>query len=371
MEQVRWLGRYGLEEELDGQMRRLRSSPQWDAVLALEVSRAWLLAGSAHKADLAFLEADRLDPALALVPDVWGLWPAPPPHEGRTPEEHRVGLMEVATQIRSWRLLEPRSLEASWRQMAEADWTVVLSGSGLDELVLLFRLGEAPEQLESFLAALVGEEAIAESPHQAMQFWAVMTEIRPEWVHARIKATDLALAHGDRERCATWIATATTETRRNAWYWDIAARHAVETGAIASALDHWGQALATAPPELAEVFRQRRREARRGAGVLQARTDLDRGDTPAALALLERLVADDPQWEPLRSLLHQAEAASDQLSPGFAGVLDRAAARIGLALPPASPPTDSVDNDLKVFRLSLDRFSRALSEAEARFALEA
>ena len=370
-EQVRWLGRYGLTEELELQLPRLRSSPHWDAELALEVSLGWLLTGHPHRSDLAFLEADRLDPSLALVPDVWGLWPAPLTREGATPQEHRAAIETLATQIRGWRHLEPRSLDATWRQHAQADWTATLRGPALNELVLLLRQGDALEHpIEPFLADLVGETAIETSPGQAQQFWAVLTDIRPDWPHARIKAADLSLASGELARCIGWITTASPETQRNPWFWDIAARYAVETGAIAMALDHWGQALAEASPELAELFRQRRREVRRGAAVLEARAQLNRGDAARALALLQRLVAEDPQWQPLRSLLQQAEAASRQPSAGFAGMLERAAARIGLVLPSASPDQQSPDQDLEIYRQTLDRFSSTLSEAETRFALE-
>ena len=375
IDQLRWLGRYGLAEQLQEWVGRLRASPHWDAALALEVSSAWLLAGRPHEADLAFLEADRLDPSLALVPDVWGLWPASAVAAGPTPEEQRPAVGELASWIRRWREGDPRVLEAAWRQTAQLDWTAVLDGPSLDELALLLRRGEA-------LTELVTEKEIEASPNQALRFWGVLTDIRPDWSHARIKAADLALAVGALERCAGWITTATPDIQTSPWYWDIAARLALDTGAIALALDHWGQALAGADPELAEVFRQRRREARRGAGVRQVRALLDRGDIPAALALVQRLVADDPEWQPLRSLLQQAEAAAAPVAAiatdpagesaplPFARFLAQAAARSGIPLPPATPGPAGATHDLETCRQDLQRFARILSEAEARFALE-
>jgi tetratricopeptide (TPR) repeat protein len=380
-DQLRWLGRYGLADALRDQVARLRSSPHWAAPLALEASLAWLLAGDGHQADLAFLEADALDPSLALVPDPWGLWPVPP-EPGPTPAEQRAEALALASRIRAWRRLDPVALAAAWQQRAQADWTEALSGSGLDELVLLLRLRSAAvPPIEPFLASLVGEEQIAASPAEALRFWAALTDIAPDWVHARIKAADLALTRGETDRCAGWIATAPPEVRRNPWYWDIAARQALDAGAIAQALDHWGQALAEAPPELAEVFRQRRRQARRGPGLLQARALLKDGQAPAALALLQRLVADDPQWQPLRSLLleaetaaagagHGAEAPSDRSLQRFARHLERAAARIGITLPPAMPATQATELEAIGACQQLERFSRSLAEAEARFALE-
>ncbi len=372
LDQLRWLGRYGLVQELEAVVGRLRTSPHWDAPLALEVSRAWLLVGQVHQADLAFLEADDLDPSLALVPDVWGLWPAP---AGEQPAE----ISELASLIRRWRHLDPTGLDASWRQRAQADWTMALTSPGLEELILLLRHRPALDPpIEPFLAELVGEDPIAANPAQAYQFWALLTDLRPDWSHARLKAADLALARGDRLRCASWIATASPDTRRSPWYWDIAARSALDTGAITTALDRWGQALAEAPPELAEVFRQRRREARRGPGLLHARSLLNRGEAAAALALLQRLVADDPQWQPLRALLQQAEttaapagvpAVTGQPPQRFGQFLEQAAARIGLSLPPADP--QGTEPDPEAARQQLAAFSRVLSDAEARFALAA
>ncbi|MBW4532201.1 MAG: hypothetical protein KME02_16080 [Aphanothece saxicola GSE-SYN-MK-01-06B] len=372
-EQLRWLGLYGLVQDLESVVARLRSSPHWDAPLALEVSQSWMLAGQAHQADLAFLEADALDPSLALVPDVWGLWPAP---AGEQPAD----IGALAARLRRWRHLDPVALDASWRQRAQADWTYALTSSGLEELVLLIRHGPDLESpIEPFLAELVGEELIAASPRQALQFWGLLTDLRPDWIHARLKAADLALTCAEAERCAGWIATASPDVRGNPWYWDIAARAALEVGAITTALDHWGQALAEAPPELAEVFRQRRREARRGPGLLQARALLERGESGAALALLQRLVADDPQWQPLRALLQQAETAAgagggpeavaDHGPRRFGQLLERAAVRIGLTLPPAAPDSQAPVADPVAARQRLEAFARTLSEAEARFAL--
>lgn len=373
VDQLRWLGRYGLVEDIESLVRLLRNTSHWEAPLALEVSLAWLLAGQVHQANLAFLEADDLDPSLALVPDVWELWSTPA-------REPRSDINELAKWICDLRRLGPTALYAAWRQRVEADWTMALTSPGLDELILLLRYGSALEpSIQPFLAALVGEGPMAASPAQALQFWGLLTDIQPDWTHARLRAADLALTCAEGERCTGWIATASQETQRIPWYWDITARAALENGAVALALDHWGQALADAPPELAELFRQRRREARRGTGVLQARSLLQRGEASAALVLLQRLVADDPLWQPLRALMQQAESAiaasggsealSQQASQRFGQFLERAAARIGLLLPPASPGLGTPAPDVKDARQPLTTFSSFLSEAEARFAL--
>lgn len=71
------LGRYGRCRELEEQAQACRATGDWSPVAALQLACAWLLAGDLRQADLAYLEADQLDLSLALVPDVWGLWPAP------------------------------------------------------------------------------------------------------------------------------------------------------------------------------------------------------------------------------------------------------------------------------------------------------
>ena len=73
------LGRRGRIAELAQQAEQARAAAGWDGAAALELAAAWLLAGDRRQADLAVLEADQLAPYLALVPDTWGLWPAPEP----------------------------------------------------------------------------------------------------------------------------------------------------------------------------------------------------------------------------------------------------------------------------------------------------
>ena len=69
------VGRRGHHQDLARLAQEERSSGNWNAVRALELALAWLLAGDLRQADLALLEADQCDPFLRLVPDVWGLWP--------------------------------------------------------------------------------------------------------------------------------------------------------------------------------------------------------------------------------------------------------------------------------------------------------
>lgn len=84
--------------------------------------------------------------------------------------------------------------------------------------------------------------------------------------------------------------------------------------------------------QVVEIFRQRAREARRGPGVLRARSLLNRGEQAEAIALLELLLQQDPQWQPLRSLLEQARpAASINASGNATAPNQRAAGRAGTA----------------------------------------
>jgi tetratricopeptide (TPR) repeat protein len=219
-----------------------------------------------------------------------------------------------------------------------------------------------------------------------------MARLRPHWALARIRAADLALTRGELERCAFWLEQPPAEALTNPWFHDVSARHAVQIGKLESALQAWEEAirLAQADPAitaLADVFEQRRREARRGPGVLLVRSLTNRGDTAAAIHLLERLLQDDPQWQPLRSLQEQLRHASppDQEAPlpagsspgaapqdgdGYSQLLNRAAACLeqrGVPLPEgATPPTGL---DAAALAEELDTWSRSLSDFEARYAL--
>ncbi len=386
-DQLRWLGRYGLGDELVQWVKQCRQAEVWDAQLALQVSLAHLLAGQGRAADLAFLEAHRLDPSLGLLPDPWGLWPAPD-GEQPTPERHdHEAIHALAERFFRWRWLDPSGLWITWRETVQSDWTTALQSDALDQLVLLLQhrtLLDPP--LEEVLPKLVGDGAIAADPGAAYQFWGTIAGLYPHWDYARIKAADLALARNEISRCDSWLEGATETTRTSPWFWDISARRAMQAGEISTALDHWSHAMGCAGnlPDQAEhdrveVFRQRRRDARRGPGVLQARSLLAQGDTSSALALLQRLVDEDPQWQPLRSLLQQAEAAlQPAFSPSgervtdpagsFGRTLDRAAARLGLTLP---SPDLRVDTYSEQDQQALEAFSRFLSDAEGRFALNA
>jgi hypothetical protein len=124
--------------------------------------------------------------------------------------------------------------------------------------------------------------------------------------------------------------------------------------------------------------------------VLQVRSLANRGEHAAARALLERLLADDPQWQPQRSLreqLHQAPVAAAaealvSVAPvaaplaapvaGFEALLERAAARLasfGGTPVPVAEAEACAPADLDAFAAELAALERRLSDFEARFAL--
>jgi len=384
------LGRRSQAAELARQAEQARAAPGWDAAAVLELAAAWLLAGDPRQADLALLEAHQLAPALALVPDPWGLWPAPAP-----PAPAEPALLALAERWRGWRQPE---CQGPWQQLLpqlQADWRSALEPPLLDALLILGRASALPgapplqPPLEDALVGLVSDAEIAAEPAASNRFWQLLATIRPHWALARIRAADLALARGELEASGRWLVDPPAEALANPWFHDVAARQAVARGDVAVALDAWAQAIrvAQADPSSApaEIFEQRRREARRGPGVLQVRSLANRGEPAAALALLERLLVDDPQWQPLRSLREQLQqpqsqpgpatvhAASPQAPPaaaGFAALLEQAEARLqalGDSLP--QPASSAEPADLDALAAELSGLERRLSDYEARFAL--
>jgi tetratricopeptide (TPR) repeat protein len=392
------LGRSGRSDALAEQAERSRAEAGWDAATALELAAAWLLAGDLRQADLAFLEADQLVPALALLPDPWGLWPAPPLVGSTADPAGEERLRALAERFRSWR--QPGA-QALWQQLLpqlQADWRSVLEPPLLDQLLILGRASAQPgahplqPPLEDAVVGLVGDAEIAAEPAASNRFWQLLASLRPHWGLARIRAADLALARGELEASGRWLADPPGEALANPWFHDVAARQAVARGAVDAALDAWAEAIRIAQAEastasLAEIFEQRCREARRGPGVLQVRSLANRGELAAALALLEHLLADDPQWQPLRSLREQLRQPPSEPAPqaqtepdsqpvpevnasGFEALLARATARlqaIGGSLP--TPDATQPAADLEAISGQLSALERRISDYEARFAL--
>lgn len=396
------LARMGRPDALLRSECEARGRDDWSAALALEHALAWLLAGDPTRADDLVLEADRLEPSFALIPDPWGLWPAPPLTAGREAEASQA--RDRLRQLLSWRQATPQRLWGFvWPQL-QADWVAALTPERCADALLL--LGHASgtagpnaldPPLEVSLNQLVDDAAIAAHPAAACRFWQLVALIRPSWDLARIRAADLSLARGDLEACARFLAEPPAEALSNPWLHDVTARLALEQGAVATALDAWSEAIRCAESveatrDLGEVFERRRLDARRGPAVLEVRRLASLGEQLAARLLLDRLLGEDPDWPPLLTLAGEqaatpatiAAAPSDKPPPSgsesFAQLLDRAAARLrALGLPLAPDDDRSADSitapapgtpiGLSEAADELAAFSRRLSDYEARFAL--
>jgi hypothetical protein len=387
------LARRGQTLELARQAQQGRSTAGWSAARALELALAWLLAGELRQADLALLEADQLDPSLGLVPDVWGLWPAPPASRSAGRQQ----ALALAERFQRWRHPHPQSLWQELRPQLQANWRSALEPPVGDGLLILGRATAEPDvaqldpPLEATLAPLVADAEIAAEPAASSRFWQRLATIRPHWALARIRAADLTLARGEWEASERWLADPPASARRNPWFHDVSARQALARGDVEAALLAWDEAIQCAETQddanhLISLFAQRRQEARRGPGVLQVRSLANRGERDRALALLARLLEEDPQWQPLRHLREQlntrsappAPAASPAPAPaedaaGHQGdiqaVLDRAAARLralGVAIPSAAAAPAAEGQELASELAALER---RFSEFEARFAL--
>jgi hypothetical protein len=330
-----------------------RASGHWQARSALQLAHLWLVAGRAGRGDDLVLEAHQMAPQAGLIPDWWGLWPNGEP-EGRQEAERLLAASYV--QLRH---LPPL---AAWQAWLEAVRSEI---HRIDEPALRLLLGlviqgrdRLPGPLEPPLEQLVGEELVAREPALAWRFFDPLCERLPHWAYGRLKAADLSLQRGALERCGEHLQAASDDQWQLAWLHDIAARLALAQGDVEAALAGWQRAMErcqadgrmAGQAEVMELFRQRAREARRGPGVLQARSLLNRGEQGAAIQLLEALLRQDPQWQPLRSLLEQARPSSAQAaSPAgssdvqrLEGRLQQLAHRAGLPWPLETlpPPRD-------------------------------
>lgn len=335
-----------------------KRAQHWDANAALRIAHLWLVAGLPGRGDDLVLEADQLLPQSGVVPDWWGLWPAT---AGEPP-----ALAQCYMQLRH---LPGQEAWRAWLQAVQEDWRQIDAPEQrlLMGLVINGR-AQLPGALEPALERLVGEEAIRLEPALAWRFFSALSERLPEWGYGRLKAADLSLERGALEHCRQQLQAATEEQWKLAWLHDVQARLTLAEGDVAGALAAWQQAMARCDQaEVLEIFRQRAREARRGPGVLHARSLLNRGDTAAAVALLEQLLEQDPQWQPLRSLLEQTRQPSTGQAPVAPGSeLERLEARLRqladrAALPwPEDPIAEGTD---------AAGFERFLHSAMGRLAL--
>jgi hypothetical protein len=332
---------------LEQLVQEQRPAPGWGATRALQLAHLLLAAGLPGRGDDLVLEAHALAPQASVIPDWWGLWPIPEPVE---PEQQA-----VRTLAASYVQLRHQPAQQLWRLWCD---TVEADRLRLEDAALQLLLGlvingrlQLAEELEQGLAQRLDDALIQEEPALAWQWLEPLCERLPDWDYGRIKAADLALQRGELHRSRAILEGATTAQQQLVWLHDVAARLDLANGEVAAALGRWQLAIehCRGDVELAELFRQRAREARRGAGVLQVRSLLNNGLHREALQLLEQLLAQDPHWQPLRSLRDQARqhdpqaATTPDTAPPSAEVealeqlLRRLAERGQLAWPPAAP----------------------------------
>lgn len=335
-----WLGRYGRRSALLSEAERITRHPYWGPLLALQLAWALRLCGDAIAADRWILEAHRLDPALGLIPDPWGLWSGEAA-SGSSPlaAEEQQQARDLVNLLRDLRWQQP-----CFPLTPLPDWRGEWHDRQLDSFALLLA-GTPSEQrlsLQQALMAAVGEGEIAADAAAALRWWSFVAEAWPEWGHPRLKAADLALATGDLRSCGHWLADPSADLEASPWFFDLVARLALARGDLAAALEHWGLAMAKSADgdssgrELVEMFRQRRREARRNEGPNCVRALRRSGDTAAALQLQALMIQQDPQWEPFRAL-------EQELNPGAVAVGAPAAAPGKVVAPrPAVSPGSAV-----------------------------
>lgn len=349
-----WVGTAlaGRSAALEAFLEQERQSESWNATTALQQAHLWLVVGLPGRGDDLVLEAQQLLPEAGLIPDWWGLWPSTA--EAKASHSVPIALAQSYIQLRH---LPPLLAWKAWLEPVQQDRRRCTE-PGLQLLLGLVIHGRErlPGALEPALEQLLGEDLVAAEPALAWRLLDPLCERLPQWNYARLKAADLSLQRGELERCGQHLNAATAEQWQLAWLHDIAARHALAMGEVAKALERWQRAISRctdteemSDPAVVEIFRQRAREARRGPGVLQARTLLNRGQSSEAIALLQQLLEHDPQWQPLRSLLEQARnAGSASVEPSGEATADDLerlerrlqllAERAQLSWPPAELP---------------------------------
>ena len=166
-----------------------------------------------------------------------------------------------------------------------------------------------------------------------MAVWAPLSRRLPQWTYARLKTADLSLQLQQLNSCAEHLEAATAEQRQLPWLCDIEARLAMARQQPRQALRCWEEAIrlagASGDEELAELFRQRRREAEWEAEWM-ADTPLFSGTSgdEALDRFAERLEA----WVQRAGIRLSGAAPSCKPDPkAFASFLDQASGRLALA----------------------------------------
>lgn len=304
----------------------------WGPLAALHLAHAALQLGLSERGDDLVLEADRLEPSWGLVPDRWGLWPTANQTSGDD-SPSRTPCLQLVADYLLLRHLPAGELWKAWMDCVKDQWQKAAEPQQLGLMGLLLGLREQlPEPLEHAVAKLVGEEQLAADPGAALVIWQQLCRRIPEWSYARLKAADLCLQRQQLHDCQEHLNDATEEHRQSPWLWDIDARLAMALEKPQEALRCWGEAIRlaceTSDGELAELFRQRRREAEWDVAMLQpAFGDGASGDEALDL-FSERLVA----WASQAGIALPQRMAGGEADPeAFAAFLDQASGRLALA----------------------------------------
>ena len=200
--------------------------------------------------------------------------------------------------------------------------------------LLLGRAEQLPAPLEPALEQLVGEEQVTADPSAALAVWAPLSRRRPEWIYARLKAADLSLQLQHLKDCAEHLEAASIEQLQLPWLQDIKARLAMARQQAREALRCWEEAIrlagASGDEDLAELFRQRRREAEWVAECISETATRQASSGDEALdRFAERLEA----WAERAGVVPNQQGTSSKPDPEvFAEFLDQASGRLALAV---------------------------------------
>lgn len=314
-----------------------RKGEAWGPLQALQQAHGALQLGLLDQADQLVVEADALQPTLALVPDRWGLWPiadAPQSSSQLDLELARrcVQLRDQYLQLRHQTALDCwrqwlLAVQPRWQAAAEAPQLALMG-------LVLGRMEQLPAPLEPAVEQLIGEEQVAVDPAAALAIWAPLCRRLPQWTYARLKAADLSLQQQQLSCCAEHLGAATAEQRQLPWLLDIQARLAMAQQQPRAALAAWEEAIRLAgsqgDAELAELFRQRRREAEWDAAWM--------AESPALVGAkgdkrLDAFSGNLARWAQRAGVeLTSPPAAVDEPDPeAFAAFLDAASGRLALA----------------------------------------
>ena len=327
----------GSRSGLDQQIAQTRKEG-WGAQAALEAAHAALQLGLLEQADALVVEADELAPGWGLVPDRWGLWP-PDPLEALSALEastapQRQHCLQLVDDYLLLRHLPAVEIWRSWLAPVQERWERAAEQQQLGLMgLLLGRTEQLPAPLEPALQQLVGEEQVTADPSAALAVWAPLSRRRPEWTYARLKAADLSLQLQQLKDCAGHLEAASTEQLQQPWLQDIKARLAMARQEPREALRSWEEAIRLAgscgDENLAELFRQRRREAEWDAEWMSETPLLKGASGDEALdRFAERLEA----WAERAGVVLSHQAANNEPDPeAFAAFLDQASGRLALA----------------------------------------